>query len=73
MAKIKVMSEVSGSVWKVLINVGDAVEEDQQLAILESMKMEIPVLSPCSGTIESVNIEVGNAIGDGDVVAIINE
>ena len=73
MAKIKVMSEVSGSVWKVLVSVGDMVEEDQQLAILESMKMEIPVLSPCSGTIESINIQVGNAIGDGDIVAVVNE
>lgn len=73
MAKITVMSEVSGSVWKVLINVGDVVDEDQPLAILESMKMEIPVLSPCSGTIESVNIEVGSVIGDGDIVAVINE
>ena len=41
MANVEVISEVSGSVWKVLVAAGDTVAEDQEIAILESMKMEI--------------------------------
>lgn len=66
-----VKSEVNGSVWKILVQVGDAVEEDQPLAILESMKMEIPVLAPCDGTITALHVNEGQSISDGDDVASI--
>jgi len=66
-----VKSEVNGSVWKILVQVGDAVEEDQPLAILESMKMEIPVLAPCEGTITALHVNEGQSISDGDDVASI--
>jgi len=68
-----VISEVSGSVWKVLVAVGDAVEEDQEIAILESMKMEIPVLAPCAGTIAELRMEVGAPVGEGDVIAVVGQ
>lgn len=41
MEEIKAM--MAGNVWKVLVSVGDTVEEDQDIVILESMKMEIPI------------------------------
>jgi acetyl/propionyl-CoA carboxylase alpha subunit len=46
MARFTVQSEVAGTVWKIEVSVGDAVQADQSLVILESMKMEIPAGAP---------------------------
>ena len=48
--------ETGGSVWKLLVGVGDAVEEGQTLLILEVMKMEVPYEAPHSGTVTAVHI-----------------
>jgi acetyl-CoA carboxylase biotin carboxyl carrier protein len=71
MADTKVLSEVTGAVWKVLANVGDAVEMDAPVVLIESMKMEIPVLAPGSGTVTAVFVAVGDLVAEGDPVVAI--
>jgi acetyl-CoA carboxylase biotin carboxyl carrier protein len=71
MADTKVVSEIAGSVWKVLVNVGDTVAADAPVAILESMKMEIPVLAPEDGVITAVHVSEGSAIAEGDLIATL--
>ena len=66
------MSEMVANVWKVLVAVGDQVEEGDALCILESMKMEIPVEATASGTISSVNVVEGGVVQEGDVIAVID-
>ena len=39
----EITAPMSGKMWKILVKVGDAVSEDDEVAILEAMKMEIPV------------------------------
>ena len=46
MADIRVKSEISGSVWKILKQPGEAVAEEEDVLLLELMKMEIPVAAP---------------------------
>ncbi|MCY4655803.1 MAG: acetyl-CoA carboxylase biotin carboxyl carrier protein subunit [Gammaproteobacteria bacterium] len=71
MAKHNVESEVTGSVWKVEVNVGDDVEEGDVLIILESMKMEIPVEAPASGKVAEIRVEPEEAVEEDQVVAVI--
>lgn len=59
------------TVWKVLVQPGDVVEEGQTLVILESMKMEIPVDAPEAGEVMSVGVAEGAAVQEGDVIAVI--
>ena len=59
-----VKSDIAANVWKVEVAAGDAVAEGQTLAILESMKMEIPVEAPKAGRIAEVLIAEGEAIGE---------
>lgn len=66
-----VTSEVTGTVYQVLVKVGDAVAADQTIAVLECMKMEIPVVAPADGTVTGVPVAEGDAIEDGDVVATL--
>lgn len=63
-----VCAHITGTVWKVLVKPGDKVEEDQPLAILESMKMEMPLESPEDGTVTELVAQVGQAVEEGDVL-----
>jgi acetyl-CoA carboxylase biotin carboxyl carrier protein len=65
MAMKKVLSEVSGSVWKVEVALGQAVQAGDTLLIVESMKMEIPVEAPAAGTVTEVLVAEGDAVADG--------
>ncbi len=71
MNTITVQAEVTGTVWKIIVPVGAAVEEDQELMILESMKMEIPATAPGSGVVSQVLVEEGQAVKEGQDIAII--
>jgi len=71
MADTKVVSEVTGSVWKVLVAVGDSVEIDTPVILIESMKMEIPVLAPDSGVVTEILVAVGDAVSEGQSVVTI--
>lgn len=69
MAEEKINSEITGTVWKIERAIGDALDEEDVIMILESMKMEIPVLAPRSGTLTAVHVEEGANITEGQLVA----
>ena len=71
MPQIELRSEVTGSVWRVLLKEGDAVDENQPLMILESMKMEIPLAAPEAGTVKQIVVKEGEAVREGQVTAIL--
>ncbi|MFW2332048.1 MAG: pyruvate/oxaloacetate carboxyltransferase [Nitrospinota bacterium] len=59
-------SKLSGSVWKVLKKVGDPVETDETVIILEAMKMETEVKSDRAGVITTIDVAEGSAVQVGD-------
>ncbi len=71
MAQVEVKSDVTGTVWKIETKVGDKVSEDDDLMILESMKMEIPVAAPEDGTITEIRVAEEESVAEGQVVAIL--
>ena len=73
MADIEVETEVTGNVWKVLCQVGDRVETEQELVILESMKMEIPVEAPQAGTVKTLNVSEGDAVDEGQIILVLED
>lgn len=62
---------IPGSVWKVLVSENETVKRGQQIAVLESMKMEFPVESEFDGVIEKVYIKSGQQINAGQMIAAI--
>ena len=62
-------AHITGTVWKVEVEVGDEVEEGDVVAILESMKMEMPVEAEVSGTVAEILCEEGQAVNEGDPLA----
>jgi len=64
----KVRSEITGSVWKVEVALGQTVAEGDTLVIVESMKMEIPIIAPASGVVTEIFIAEGEPVADDQVV-----
>lgn len=64
------IAPVNGNVWKILVKEGDRVEKDQQIMILEAMKMEIDVVAPVSGTISKILTEPSKAVEEGQTLAV---
>ena len=71
MARFTVQSEVTGTVLKIEVSVGDAVQAEQSLVILESMKMEIPASAPQAGTVLQVLVAEGEAVAEGQDLVVI--
>lgn len=68
---MEIKATMAGSVWKIVVSEGDSVSVDQDLIILESMKMEIPIPSEKEGTVKELKVNEGDFVNEGDVVAII--
>lgn len=66
-----VLADVSGTVWKIVVAVGDKVDADQDLVILESMKMEIPVLAPGAGMVREMRVAEGEAVSEGQALVVL--
>ena len=62
---ITVNAHITGTVWKINVKVGDAVAEGDTVAILESMKMEMPVESPEAGKVSAIIAKEGASIEEG--------
>jgi pyruvate carboxylase subunit B len=66
-----VPAAVNGAVWKILVNEGDRVEKDQQIMILEAMKMEIDVTAPVAGVVTKILVNTTDAVDEGQALAFI--
>ena len=64
-------AHITGTVWKVEVQVGDEVTEGDTVVILESMKMEMPVEAEEAGTVKEINVEEGQAVSEGDTLVTL--
>ena len=64
-------AHITGTVWKIEVQVGDTVAEGDTVAILESMKMEMPVEAEDAGTVKEILCEEGQAVNEGDTLVIL--
>jgi acetyl-CoA/propionyl-CoA carboxylase biotin carboxyl carrier protein len=62
---------MQGTIVKVLVEVGQAVEAGQSVVVLEAMKMENQIEADKTGTVKAVNVKPGDTVGAGDVVVVI--
>jgi len=63
-----VRAHIAGTVWKIEVDFDDEVTEGQTVAILESMKMEMPVESPISGRVTAVHVSPGRFVEEGEPI-----
>ena len=68
---VEVEAHITGTVWRIECALGDAIEEGDTVAILESMKMEMPVEAEDSGTVTEIRCEEGQAVSEGEVLVVL--
>jgi len=70
---VSVTANLPGNVYKVAVNPGENVKENDTLIVLEAMKMETPVASPCDGKVNSVEVRLGDVVEAGQLLLTINQ
>ncbi|MGQ9654509.1 MAG: biotin/lipoyl-containing protein [Thermodesulfobacteriota bacterium] len=68
---VDVKAPMAGKIIEVRVKVGDQVQEDDELFILEAMKMEMPIVAPEAGAVKEVRVEPGQAVEADQVLAVL--
>jgi acetyl-CoA carboxylase biotin carboxyl carrier protein len=66
-----IKAHITGTVWKIEVREGDEIGEGDVVAILESMKMEMPVESDDAGTVEKIHVKEGQPVKEGDLLVTL--
>ncbi|MGE5337751.1 MAG: acetyl-CoA carboxylase biotin carboxyl carrier protein subunit [Gemmatimonadota bacterium] len=67
----EVRAPLAGNVFEVLVEVGAKVEEDDDLLIIEALKMENPIAAPCSGTVKEIRVKKGDKVAEDALLIVI--
>ena len=65
-------ADIVANVWKLIASPGDEVGAGDVIAVLETMKMEIPVNAGVDGTVSEIRVTQGQIVQEGDVIAVID-
>ncbi|WAH38718.1 acetyl-CoA carboxylase biotin carboxyl carrier protein subunit [Alicyclobacillus dauci] len=68
---VQVLADMAGTVYQVLVSVGDAVQDGQDVVVLESMKMEVPIASTVAGSVVKVLVQPGDFVNEGQALVEI--
>ena len=66
-----VEAHITGTVWKIEVEVGDSVQEGDAVVILESMKMEMPVEAEDPGVVKEIRCSEGQSVSEGDTLVVL--
>jgi len=67
-----VTAPMVGKVLNIQVKVGDQVQEEDTIIVMQAMKMEIPILAPVTGTIKEIKVAAGDMVESEAVVALID-
>ncbi|MHB1571491.1 MAG: biotin/lipoyl-binding carrier protein [Solirubrobacteraceae bacterium] len=67
----EIEAHITGTVWKIEVEVGDQVDEGDAVVILESMKMEMPVEAEDAGVVTEILCAEGQSVSEGDPLVVI--
>ncbi len=68
----EVEAHITGTVWKVEVEVGDSVQEGDTVVILESMKMEMPVEAEDPGVVKEIRCTEGQSVSEGETLVVLD-
>ena len=68
---VRLTAPIVANVWQLRVAVGDVIDVGTVVAVLESMKMEIPIESSVRGTVVALPVPEGTIVQEGDTVADI--
>jgi biotin carboxyl carrier protein len=68
---VEVKAPMPGKILEVLVNAGDQVNEDDELLILEAMKMENPIYAPAGGTVKEIKVKANDSVDTDQLMMVI--
>jgi biotin carboxyl carrier protein len=68
---VEVKAPMPGKILEVLVNVGDKVQEDDELVMLEAMKMENPIYAPAGGTVKEIKVKANDSVDTEQLMIVI--
>jgi biotin carboxyl carrier protein len=68
----EVRAPLAGSILSVLVEPGAKVQQDDELLVIEALKMENLVYAPCGGTVREVSVKKGDKVGEDDLLLVID-
>ena len=68
---MKIKTEIQAVIWKINVEIGQKVDIDDIVVILESMKMEIPVESKYKGVVREILIKEGDNVNEDQEIIIL--
>jgi len=71
MGQTNITVPMVGKIINVLVKAGDPVSEDDEVAVFEAMKMEMPIVSPAAGKIAEIKVEPGQLVEAETIIAVI--
>lgn len=69
----EITAPMRGKILKIMVNVGDSIGEDDEVAVLDSMKMEISVYSPDEGTVKEVLVKEGDTVEAEAIMMVLED
>ena len=68
---VDVMAPMPGTIVEILVEVGDEVKADEELIILEAMKMENPIVAPSDGKVAEVKVDEEDKVAANDILVVL--
>lgn len=67
----EILAPLAGKIVKLYIEAGGDIEEDEEVLVIEAMKMETSIYAPCDGKVTSVKVKEGDEVDEDDIIAVI--
>ena len=68
----EILAPLAGKIIQLNLEVGATVEEDEEIMVIEAMKMETPVFAPCGGKVKEILVAEGDEVAEDQVLALID-
>ena len=69
---MEIKAPITGKIVSIVVNVGDQVKTDDEVVIMDAMKIEIPISAPEDGTVQKINVKEGDSVKTDQVLAILD-
>ncbi len=68
---MEIKAPMTGKIISIVVNVGDQVKEEDEVVIMDAMKMEIPVQAPADGTVKEIKVKEGDSVKTDQVLIVL--
>ncbi|MBN1366020.1 MAG: acetyl-CoA carboxylase biotin carboxyl carrier protein subunit [Syntrophaceae bacterium] len=67
----EIKAPMTGKIVSIIVNIGDKVKTEDEVIIMDAMKMEIPIYAPCAGVVKNIKIKEGESVKTDQVLVVL--